>query len=115
MATITQRITPCLWFDSQAEEAVKFYTSIFKNSKIDGTTYYDEASSKAAGRPKGSVPADTVITVYNGAEEKLASTIAYLEKTFGVQVKTKADPTIPVDVVITVGRNTPNLQAPPSS
>jgi predicted 3-demethylubiquinone-9 3-methyltransferase (glyoxalase superfamily) len=55
MATITQRITPCLWFDSQAEEAVKFYTSIFKNSKIDGMTYYDEASSKAAGRPKGSV------------------------------------------------------------
>ena len=55
MATITQRITPCLWFDSEAEEAVKFYTSIFKNSKIDGTTYYDEASSKAAGRPKGSV------------------------------------------------------------
>ena len=55
MATITQRITPCLWFDSEAEEAVKFYTSIFKNSKIDGTTSYDEASSKAAGRPKGSV------------------------------------------------------------
>jgi hypothetical protein len=56
-----------------------------------------------------------VITVYNGAEEKLAATIAYLEKTFDVQVKTKTDPTIPVDVVITVGRNTPNLQAPPSS
>jgi predicted 3-demethylubiquinone-9 3-methyltransferase (glyoxalase superfamily) len=55
MAKITQRITPCLWFDSQAEEAVKFYTSIFKNSKIEGTTYYDEESSKAAGRPKGSV------------------------------------------------------------
>jgi predicted 3-demethylubiquinone-9 3-methyltransferase (glyoxalase superfamily) len=55
MAKITHRITPCLWFDSEAEEAVKFYTSIFKNSKIDGTTYYDEASSKAAGRPKGSV------------------------------------------------------------
>jgi hypothetical protein len=67
------------------------------------------------GRPKGSVPSDTVITVYNGAEEKLAATIAYLEKTFDVQVKTKTDPTIPVDVVITVGRRTPNLQAPPSS
>ena len=55
MAKITQRITPCLWFDSQAEEAAKFYTSIFKNSKIDGMTHYDEESSKAAGRPKGSV------------------------------------------------------------
>jgi len=55
MAKITQKITPCLWFDSQAEEAAKFYTSIFKNSKIEATTYYDEESSKAAGRPKGSV------------------------------------------------------------
>jgi predicted 3-demethylubiquinone-9 3-methyltransferase (glyoxalase superfamily) len=31
---ITQRITPCLWFDNQAEEAAKFYVSVFKNSKI---------------------------------------------------------------------------------
>jgi LCP family protein required for cell wall assembly len=77
--------------------------------------YRGLAASAPRGRPKGSVPAKTVITVYNGAEEKLASTIAYLEKTFGVQVATKADPTIPVDIVITVGRNTPNLQAPPSS
>jgi LCP family protein required for cell wall assembly len=77
--------------------------------------YRGLAASAPRGRPKGSVPANTVITVYNGAEEKLAATIAYLEKTFGVQVKTKADPTIPVDIVITVGRNTPNLQAPPSS
>ena len=77
--------------------------------------YHGLAASAPRGRPKGSVPSDTVITVYNGAEEKLAATIAYLEKTFDVQVKTKTDPTIPVDVVITVGRNTPNLQAPPSS
>jgi LCP family protein required for cell wall assembly len=77
--------------------------------------YRGLAASAPRGRPKGSVPANTVITVYNGAEEKLAATIAYLEKTFGVQVKTKADPTIPVDIVITVGRNTPKLQAPPSS
>ena len=77
--------------------------------------YRGLAASAPRGRPKGSVPANTMITVYNGAEEKLAATIAYLEKTFGVQVKTKADPTIPVDIVITVGRNTPNLQAPPSS
>ena len=77
--------------------------------------YRGLAASAPRGRPKGSVPANTVITVYNGAEEKLAATIAYLEKTFDVQVKTKTDPTIPVDVVITVGRNTPNLQAPPSS
>lgn len=50
-----QKITTCLWFDDQAEEAVNFYTSVFKNSKIGSTSRYDEASSKAAGRPAGSV------------------------------------------------------------
>jgi predicted 3-demethylubiquinone-9 3-methyltransferase (glyoxalase superfamily) len=50
-----QNITPCLWFDSNAEEAVKFYASVFKNSKINGITRYSEAASKASGRPKGSV------------------------------------------------------------
>ena len=50
-----QKITPFLWFDDKAEEAVKFYTSIFKNSKIITITRYDEIGAKAAGRPKGSV------------------------------------------------------------
>lgn len=50
-----QKITPFLWFDSNAEEAVKFYVSIFKNSKVGKVTRYNEASSKAAGRPDGSV------------------------------------------------------------
>jgi predicted 3-demethylubiquinone-9 3-methyltransferase (glyoxalase superfamily) len=35
-----KQITPCLWFDNQAGEAAKFYTSVFKNSKIDHTSYY---------------------------------------------------------------------------
>ncbi len=55
MQTKIQKITPFLWFDNQAEEAVKFYTSIFKNSRINKITRYDEESSKAAGKPKGSV------------------------------------------------------------
>jgi predicted 3-demethylubiquinone-9 3-methyltransferase (glyoxalase superfamily) len=50
-----QKITPFLWFDSQAEEAAKYYTSIFKNSKIVSTGRYDEAGAAAAGRPKGTV------------------------------------------------------------
>jgi len=50
-----QKITTCLWFDNQAEEAVNFYTSVFKNSKIGGSARYDEAVAKASGRPKGSV------------------------------------------------------------
>jgi predicted 3-demethylubiquinone-9 3-methyltransferase (glyoxalase superfamily) len=50
-----QKITPFLWFDNQAEEAAKFYASVFKNSKIGRILRYDEASAKAAGRPVGSV------------------------------------------------------------
>jgi predicted 3-demethylubiquinone-9 3-methyltransferase (glyoxalase superfamily) len=55
MPKTTQRITPFLWFDNQAEEAVNLYVSIFTDSKVVGTTRYDEAGAKAAGRPKGSV------------------------------------------------------------
>ena len=51
----TQKITTFLWFDGQAEEAAKYYVSIFRDSRIVGVTRYDEGSSKAAGRPKGSV------------------------------------------------------------
>ncbi len=50
-----QKITPFLWFDDKAEEAVKFYTSIFENSKIGKIARYDEAGEKASGRPRGSV------------------------------------------------------------
>ena len=48
-------ITPFLWFDGQAEAAVKFYTSIFKNSKILKVARYDEGGAQATGQPKGSV------------------------------------------------------------
>lgn len=50
-----QKITPFLWFDDKAEEAVNFYVSIFENSKITGITRYGEAGSEVAGRPKGTV------------------------------------------------------------
>ncbi len=50
-----QKITPFLWCDDQAEQAAKFYTSVFKNSKIGRILRYDEASAKAAERPAGSV------------------------------------------------------------
>ena len=42
-----QKITPFLWFDNQAEEAAKFYASVFKNSKVGRILRYDEASAKA--------------------------------------------------------------------
>jgi predicted 3-demethylubiquinone-9 3-methyltransferase (glyoxalase superfamily) len=50
-----QKITPCLWFDDNAEEAVKFYTSIFKNSKILKTTRYGKAGHEIHGHTEGSV------------------------------------------------------------
>jgi len=51
----TQKITPFLWFDDDAEEAVKFYVSIFKNSKIGRMTRYGEEGAKVSGRPEGTV------------------------------------------------------------
>ena len=51
-----QKITPFLWFSrDNAEEAVKFYTSIFKKSKIHEITRLGEATSKVTGQPVGSV------------------------------------------------------------
>ena len=57
-----QRITPCLWFDDQAEEAAKFYVSIFKNSKIGTITRCGDAGPG----PKGS--ALTVAFQLNGQD-----------------------------------------------
>ncbi|HEY5620017.1 MAG TPA: VOC family protein [Vicinamibacterales bacterium] len=52
---ISQKITPCLWFDDQAEEAATFYVSIFKNSKITSIARYSKAGQEIHGRPPGSV------------------------------------------------------------
>src|SRR4051812_37893594 len=50
-----QKITPFLWFNDNAEEAVSFYTSIFKDSKTGSVSRYTEEAAKASGRPAGSV------------------------------------------------------------
>src|SRR2546427_12369484 len=55
MRKTMQRITPFLWFDNQAEEAVNFYVAIFKDSRIRSIARYEEEAAKASGRPKGSV------------------------------------------------------------
>jgi predicted 3-demethylubiquinone-9 3-methyltransferase (glyoxalase superfamily) len=49
-----QKIKPCLWFDNQAEEAAKFYGTVFKNSKIGKVARYSESGAKASGQPAGS-------------------------------------------------------------
>lgn len=51
----TQKIQPCLWFDSQAEDAANFYVSVFKNGSVDAITRYTEASAQPSGKPVGSV------------------------------------------------------------
>ena len=50
-----QKITTFLTYNNQAEEAAKFYVSIFKNSRIKGQARYDGEAAQASGRPKGSV------------------------------------------------------------
>jgi predicted 3-demethylubiquinone-9 3-methyltransferase (glyoxalase superfamily) len=54
MAT-NNRIVPCLWFADQAEEAAKYYTGIFRNSRIKTVTHYGSAGVEVHGRPPGSV------------------------------------------------------------
>src|SRR5439155_24514096 len=71
-----QKITPFLWFDTQAEEAAKFYISIFRNSKITGTTRYGEAGPG----PKG--PAMTVAFNLDGQD--------FVARNGGPQVKVTA-------------------------
>ena len=50
-----QKITPCLWFDDQAEEAVNFYVALIPNSRVKSITRYGPAAARAADRPEGMV------------------------------------------------------------
>ena len=50
-----QRISPCLWFDNNAEEAVQFYVSIFKNSKIGNVTHYGKEGYDIHKKKEGTV------------------------------------------------------------
>ncbi len=59
-------ITPCLWFDNQAEEAANFYTSIFKDSKIESISRYGKEGFEFHGQPEGT--AMTVVFQINGQQ-----------------------------------------------
>ncbi|NCI47875.1 VOC family protein [Sediminibacterium soli] len=50
-----KKVYPCLWFDSNAEEAVNFYLSVFKNGRIHKTTHFGKAGYEIHKRPEGSV------------------------------------------------------------
>jgi len=55
MPIAEQKITPCLWFDTEAEDAAKFYCSIFENSKIEQVSRYVDAGQEIHGKKAGSV------------------------------------------------------------
>lgn len=81
--TSKQKITPFLWFDNQAEEAMNFYTSIFKNSKIVSVTRYGEAGPG----PKGSVmtasfqlDAQEFVALNGGPQFKFTEAISFVVK-----------------------------------
>jgi LCP family protein required for cell wall assembly len=74
--------------------------------------YYGLAASAPRQTPPGGVLADSRIVVYNGSETRLTATIAYLEELLGVTATFEADTAIRTDVVVTVGRATPDLEAP---
>jgi predicted 3-demethylubiquinone-9 3-methyltransferase (glyoxalase superfamily) len=52
---IVQKITPCLWFEKQAEDAAKFYVSIFKNSGIETVTRYGKEGFERHRQPEGTI------------------------------------------------------------
>jgi predicted 3-demethylubiquinone-9 3-methyltransferase (glyoxalase superfamily) len=64
--SVAQKITPCLWFDNQAEEAAKFYVSVFENSAIGAVSRYGKEGFEVHGRPEGS--AMTVSFCLDGQE-----------------------------------------------
>ena len=80
-----QKLIPNLWFNNQAEHAVNFYISIFKNSKIIRYAYYGEAGSRVSGKPIGSVMTisfqlenQEFIAINGGSEFTFSPAISFL-------------------------------------
>jgi predicted 3-demethylubiquinone-9 3-methyltransferase (glyoxalase superfamily) len=80
-----QKIIPNLWFDNQAEEAVKFYTSIFEDSEIENVARYGDAGAEASGKPKDSVMTilfkilgQEFIALNGGPEFKFSEAVSFL-------------------------------------
>ncbi len=55
MTIAAQKITPCLWFDTQAEDAAKFYASVFKSSKVGKISRYGKEGFEIHGKQAGTV------------------------------------------------------------
>lgn len=84
MATM-QKITSNLWFNQQAEEAVKFYTTIFKNASIGRILYYGKEGQEIHGMPEGSVltvefelEGQTFVALNGGPHFKFSEAISFI-------------------------------------
>ena len=84
MATIKQKITPCLWFDTQAEEAAKFYTSVFEKSRIKQIARYGKAGRDVHGKQAGSVmtvefdiDGETFVALNGGPQFKFNEAVSF--------------------------------------
>jgi predicted 3-demethylubiquinone-9 3-methyltransferase (glyoxalase superfamily) len=55
MVTVNPKIVPCIWLEKDADKAAEFYVSVFRNSEILKTSYYQKASEEVSGQKKGSV------------------------------------------------------------
>ena len=81
-----QKLTPCLWFDHEAEEAAQFYVSIFRNARIGTISRYGKEGFDTHGRPEGSVMAVAFelegrsFTALNGGPHFQFKAILYLSR-----------------------------------
>ena len=80
-----QRITPFLWFDNEAEEAVNFYVSVFKNSKVKQKTYYtgEEPSGQKGSRPsprlrRGKLDGQEFVALNGGPRFKFTEAVSFV-------------------------------------
>lgn len=80
-----QKIIPHLWYEDKAEEAARFYVSIFKNSKITGITHYGKTGEIVSGKPEGSVmtvsfelDGQKFVALNGGAPFKLSEAISFI-------------------------------------
>ena len=77
--------------------------------------YYGMTASAPTKKPDQTGLSQTRIVVYNGAEQRLPQTIQFLQSKLKVDVETKTDPVVSVDIVITTSRSTPSLSPPPTN
>lgn len=86
---IMGNIAPCLWFNDQAEEAARFYTSVFNGGKIKHITHYGADAADASGQPEGSVM--TVVIEVEGQDIMLLNGGPAFQFTHAISLMVECD------------------------